>query len=388
MNTAELENDIVERKSSSLYRARLTVNSATGPLIDVDGKRLLSFCSNDYLSYANHPSLKKAFVDAAEKWGVGSGSAHLVTGHSQLHEELEERLAEFTGRQKALLFSSGYMANLALINAFTDKQEQLYQDRLNHASLIDAGNLSPAKMRRYQHNDVTSLKRMLSTQESAKKMIVTDGVFSMDGDVAALDQLAKTALDSKALLAVDDAHGFGVLGDTGAGSVEHFHLNANQVPLLMCTLGKAMGCAGAFIAGDAVYIETLIQKARSYIYTTAQPPAIAAAALAAIELQTLESWRREKVLALAKRFKQGAIQLGLPVADSVTPIQPLIIGSAQAASQWAQALRDKGILVTAIRPPTVPQNSARLRITFSADHTEQQVDQLLSALEMISADKD
>ena len=385
MNIAELENDIAQRKANSLYRARLTVDSPSGPLVNVDGERLLSFCSNDYLGLANHPVLKKAFVDAAEKWGVGSGSAHLVTGHTQLHHELEQRLAEFTGRERALLFSSGYMANLALVNAFTAKQDEIYQDRLNHASLIDAGNLSPSKMRRYQHCDVASLERMLASQQTGEKMILTDTVFSMDGDIAPLDQIAEKAAEHDALFAVDDAHGFGVLGDSGAGSLEHFQLNTDQVPLLMCTLGKAMGCAGAFIAGDEIYIETLIQKARSYIYTTAQPAAIAAAALAAIQLQTQESWRREKVLALAARFKQGAKQLGLPLLDSITPIQPLITGTSEAASKWAQALRKNGILVTAIRPPTVPQNTARLRITFSAEHTEQQVDQLLEALEAISS---
>ncbi len=384
MNTAELENDLARRKADSLYRSRLTVDSAPGTLLEVNGKRLLSFCSNDYLGLANHQQLKKAFVDAAQTWGVGSGSAHLVTGHSRIHHELEERLAEFTGRQRALLFSSGYMANLALINAFLDKNDQLYQDRLNHASLIDAGNLSPAKLRRYQHADISSLERMLDDPVEGKKMIVTDGVFSMDGDIAPLDQLARLSSTNDALLAVDDAHGFGVLGKHGAGSLEYFHLNTKQVPLLMCTLGKAMGAAGAFIAGDEVYIETLIQKARSYIYTTAQPAAVAAAALAAIELQATESWRRDKVLELVAYFKKGAGQLGLALPESNTPIQPLITGNAATAGAWAKALRDRGILVTAIRPPTVPQNTARLRITFSADHTEQQVDQLLDALEVIA----
>lgn len=383
MNTTELENDLARRKADSLYRSRLTLDSAPGTLVEVEGKRLLSFCSNDYLGLANHPVLKKAFVDAVQNWGVGSGSAHLVTGHSRVHHQLEERLAEFTGRQRALLFSSGYMANLALINALMGKNDQLYQDRLNHASLIDAGNLSPAKMRRYQHADVSSLERMLADQNETKKMVVTDGVFSMDGDMAPLDQLARVSAKNNALFAVDDAHGFGVLGNNGAGSLEYFQLNTEQVPLLMCTLGKAIGCAGAFIAGDEVFIENLIQKARSYIYTTAQPAAIAAAVLAAIDLLGTESWRRHKVLELVAHFKKGAKQLGLPLLDSKTPIQPLITGSAETAGAWAKALREQGILVTAIRPPTVPQNTARLRITFSADHTEQQVDQLLDALEII-----
>ena len=376
----DLQQELEQRKTDSLYRSRLVSESPSGPEIIIRGECLLAFNSNDYLGLANHPQLKTAFIKAAEKWGVGSGSAHLVTGHTTAHHQLEEELAAFCGRQRALLFSSGYMANLALVTSFADKGDHVFEDRLNHASLIDAGNLSAAKMHRYQHADMDSLQRMMDKVESGNRMIVTDGVFSMDGDIAPLTELANIASAKGALLAVDDAHGLGVLGNGGAGSVEQAGLDSSQVPLLMGTLGKAMGCAGAFIAGDEVLIETLIQKARSYIYTTAQPAALAAATSAALKLLETESWRREHLAALVERFRKEAVKLGLPLMDSTTAIQPLLAGSSETALAWAQQLRQEGILVTAIRPPTVPRDTARLRITFSAAHTEAQVDQLLHAL--------
>jgi len=376
----QLEQELQQRKNNALYRSRLLTESPSGPEIVVEGERLLAFNSNDYLGLANHPELKKAFISGVEKWGVGSGSAHLVTGHTAAHHQLEEELAAFTGRERSLLFSSGYMANLAMVTALTDKSDHVFEDRLNHASLIDAGNLAAARMLRYQHADTASLQRMLERVEAGKRMIVTDGVFSMDGDVAPLKELSEVAQDNKTLLAVDDAHGFGVLGETGAGSIEQAGLLSHQVPVLMGTLGKAMGCAGAFIAADEVIIETLIQQARSYIYTTAQPAAIATAASAALKLFATEAWRREKLASLVERFKQGASQLGLSLMDSSTAIQPLLAGSSQQAVSWSQQLRQQGILVTAIRPPTVPKNTARLRITLSAAHTEEQVDRLLEAL--------
>ena len=376
----QFEQELQQRKDNALYRCRLLTESPSAPQMVVEGERLLAFNSNDYLGLANHPELKKAFIAGAEKWGVGSGSAHLVTGHTAAHHQLEEELADFTRRERALLFSSGYMANLAMVTALTDKNDHLFEDRLNHASLIDAGNLATARMHRYQHADITSLQRMLEPVEAGNSMILSDGVFSMDGDVAPLKELSEVAQDNYALLAVDDAHGFGVLGETGAGSIEQAGLSSQQVPLLMGTLGKAMGCAGAFIAADEVIIETLIQQARSYIYTTAQPAAIAAATSAALKLLETEAWRRVKLASLVERFKQGASQLGLPLMQSPTAIQPLLAGSTRQAITWAQQLRQQGILVTAIRPPTVPKDTARLRITFSAAHTEEQVDRLLDAL--------
>ena len=379
----QLENQLQQRKQQSLYRSRLIVDSPSAPEIDVEGEHLLAFCSNDYLGLANHPALKKAFVAAAERWGVGSGSAHLVTGHTTAHHQLEEELAAFTGREQALLFSSGYMANLALITTFSDKADHVFEDKLNHASLIDGGSLTAARLHRYLHADVESLQRQLATVTSGEKLIVTDGVFSMDGDIAPLPEIAAVTERDSALLMVDDAHGVGVLGEHGRGSLEHFALTSEQVPLLMGTLGKALGCAGAFIAGDRVFIETLIQKARSYIFTTAQPAAVAAASSAALKLIDTESWRREYLASLVQRFRQGAVQLGLSLLDSQTPIQPLIAGSAEQAVRWAAQLRQHGLLVTAIRPPTVPEGKARLRITFSANHSEQQVDRLLDVLSLL-----
>jgi len=380
MHRQSLESDLQFRQLHALYRSRRVAETPCGTDIEVDGKQLLSFCSNDYLGLANHPALKKAFVRAVEEWGVGSGSAHLVTGHSRAHHELEEALAEFTGRESALLFSSGYMANLALITTFASKDDHVFEDKLNHASLIDAGRLSAARLHRYLHADTASLQRQLQSINNGDCLIATDGVFSMDGDVAPLAALVDLAEQYSAKLMVDDAHGIGVLGQTGAGTLESLGLNARQVPLLMGTLGKAFGTAGAFIAGDKVFIETLIQKARSYIFTTAQPAAIAAATLASLQLVRKEDWRREKLQSLITRFKDGSRQLGLPVPASDTPIQPLLAGKSAQAVGWARQLEQQGILVSAIRPPTVPQDTARLRITFSANHSEKQVDQLLDAL--------
>jgi len=378
-----LEQDLARRQQNSLYRAPRIVSSPSGPEMELDGEQLLTFCSNDYLGLANHPDVKKAFVKAANQWGAGSGSAHLVTGHTQLHQQLEEALAAFTGHQRALLFSSGYMANLALLNGLTEKGDHVFQDKLNHASLIDSGRLMDAKMYRYLHADVSSLGRQLATVGSGQKFVVTDGVFSMDGDIAPLREMAFMAQDDDFVLMVDDAHGLGVLGENGRGSMEHFKLGTKQVPVLMGTLGKALGCAGAFIAADEVVIETLIQRARPYIYTTAQPAAMAAATLKALQLAELESWRREHLQTLIKRFSKGARQLGLPLMHSMTPIQPILAGTAVKALSWAEQLRQRQILVTAIRPPTVPDETARLRITFSAAHSESQVDRLLDALARI-----
>ena len=380
MHRQSLESDLQFRQQNALYRSRRITDTPCGAEIEVDGKQLLAFCSNDYLGLANHPAIKQAFIGAVEKWGVGSGSAHLVTGHTRAHHELEAALAEFTGRESALLFSSGYMANLALITTFVSKGDHLFEDKLNHASLIDAGRLSAARLHRYLHADASSLQRQLQSVSDGECLIATDGVFSMDGDIAPLNALVDLAERYSAKLVVDDAHGIGVLGQTGAGSLESHGISSRQVPLLMGTLGKAFGTAGAFIAGDKIFIETLIQQARSYIFTTAQPAAVAVATLAALHLVRKEDWRREKLQSLITRFKQGAGQLGLPVLPSDTPIQPLLAGQSEHAVNWARQLEDKGILVSAIRPPTVPQDTARLRITLSANHSEKMVDQLLDAL--------
>jgi 8-amino-7-oxononanoate synthase len=365
----------------------------------VDGHRLLAFCSNDYLGLANHPMVVAAMQAGAAQYGAGSGAAHLISGHSAAHQALEEELADFTGRARALLFSTGYMANLGVISALAGRGQQVFEDRRNHASLIDGALLSGARLRRYPHADATALSRMLVPQVRSDgrtgpapcSLVATDGVFSMDGDIAPLRELAALAQAGGALLMVDDAHGLGVLGEGGRGTLELVDLipgqipgqTQAQVPILVGTLGKAFGTFGAFVAGADDLIETLIQRARSYIYTTALPPAVAEATRVSLALARREPWRREHLRDVVTRFRRGACELGLALMPSDTPIQPLVLGSAERALVWSQALEARGILVTAIRPPTVPEGSARLRITFSAAHSEAEVDSLLAALEVL-----
>ncbi len=377
--TAALE----ERRAQSLYRSRRISEGPQGATLNVDGRELVNFCSNDYLSLASHPEVISAFKQGAEKFGVGSGASHLINGHSSAHHALEEELADFVGRPRVLLFSTGYMANLGVLTALAGSGDVVLQDRLNHASLIDAGLLSGARCQRYLHADVESLQKYFSKFEGKydRSLIVTDGVFSMDGDLAPLPELASIAKQQNAWLMVDDAHGLGVMGESGRGTVNHFQLNNEQVPILMGTLGKAFGTFGAFVAGSEALIETLIQQARSYIYTTALPPAVATATSVSLRLLQSENWRREKLNELVKRFRTGASELGLNLMESATPIQPVLLGSVEATLAVSEALYQQGLFIGAIRPPTVPEGGARLRITFSASHTEEQVDQLLSALE-------
>jgi len=303
---AELTSELAKQKQQHLYRSRRVIDSPQDVELQCDGQPLLSFCSNDYLGLANHPTLISALKEGAERYGVGSGASHLVTGHSHAHHALEEALAEFTGQPRALLFSSGYMANLGVIGALTSKQNNIHEDRLNHASLIDAAKLSGATMRRYPHNDIEALNKRLEKTNDNHPFIVTDGVFSMDGDIAHLSQLAIAASKHNAILMIDDAHGLGVIGKHGRGSIEHCGLSSNDTPVLVGTLGKAFGTAGAFVAGSEALIETLIQQARTYIYTTALPPAVAHATLASIELVKTEAWRREQLQTLIKKFRRGA----------------------------------------------------------------------------------
>ena len=381
---AELE----RLRREHLYRRRRVLSGPQGPRPTVDGRRLLAFCSNDYLGLANHPMVVAAMQAGAAQYGAGSGAAHLISGHSAAHQALEEELADFTGRARALLFSTGYMANLGVISALAGRGQQVFEDRRNHASLIDGALLSGARLRRYPHAHVTALSRMLVPQAHSDgrtgpapgSLVATDGVFSMDGDIAPLRELAALAQAGGALLMVDDAHGLGVLGEGGRGTLELADLTQAQVPILVGTLGKAFGTFGAFVAGADDLIETLIQRARSYIYTTALPPAVAEATRASLRLVQAESWRREHLRVLIARFRQGAQELDLPLSPSETPIQPIVVGGNSRALAWSHALEAAGILVTAIRPPTVPQGSARLRVTLSAAHTEADVDTLLNAL--------
>jgi 8-amino-7-oxononanoate synthase len=355
----------------------------------IDGRELINFCSNDYLGLASHPEVVASLKAGADQYGVGSGASHLINGHSRAHHILEEELADFVGRPRAVLFSTGYMANLGVITALCGRGDVVLQDRLNHASLLDAGLLSGARCQRYLHADPGSLDHTLSKlkdrQDESRRMVVTDGVFSMDGDLAPLPELAKVANQHRAWFMVDDAHGLGVLGRGGRGSVDHFQLGLEQVPILMGTLGKAFGTFGAFIAGSEALIETLIQQARSYIYTTALPPAVAVATQTSLRLLQSEGWRREKLVSLINRFRDGASQLGLNLMESTTAIQPIVLGDVETTLAVSGALYDQGIFVSAIRPPTVQEGSARLRITLSAAHQEEQVDQLLSALALIPA---
>ncbi|MEW8034971.1 MAG: 8-amino-7-oxononanoate synthase [Candidatus Thiodiazotropha sp.] len=368
------------RRNQGLYRSRRVVSTPQQAELVVDGKRVIAFCSNDYLGLASHPEVVEALRQGAERYGVGSGAAHLITGHNRAHHRLEEALAEFTARPRALLFSTGYMANLGVISALLKNGDRLFEDRLNHASLVDAGQLTRAKTVRYRHRDPQSLEQQLARSDGGQALIATDGVFSMDGDLAPMPELVALARKHQAWLMVDDAHGLGVLGQEGGGILSHFGLGVDDVEILMGTLGKGFGTYGAFVAGSEGLIETLIQQARSYIYTTAPPAALAEATLVSLRLARQESWRRERLKGLVERFRHAAGQIGLPLMESATPIQPILAGSSEQAVAWSMELEEQGVLVSAIRPPTVAEGSARLRVTFSANHTDRQLERLLDAL--------
>ena len=377
-----LEAELARLTRLQLRRQRRTVEAraADGRLaVLAGGAELVDFSSNDYLGLARHPALVAAMGACAARDGAGSGAAHLVSGHCAEHARLEDELATFTQRERALLFSTGYMANLAVLGALAGRGERLLLDRLSHASLIDGARLAAARLLRYPHGDAAAAAQLLAA-EPAPVLLGTDGVFSMDGDLAPLPQLARAARARDAWLVVDDAHGLGVVGASGRGTLEHFGLTCEDEPVLVGTLGKAFGSFGAFVAGDAALIEFLIQKARPYIYTTALPPPVAAATRRALQLAQTEG-RRERLAALTARFRRHAAALELPLAGcALTPIQPLLCGSAAAALAAQQQLERDGFWVVAIRPPTVPEGSARLRVTLSAAHTEAQVDALVEAL--------
>ncbi len=377
----DLKSDLENKRRAGLYRQRLINSSAQGVRPTIDGQTLLSFCSNDYLGLANHKKIKMAFIRAVETYGVGSGAAHLINGHSRLHHDCEQRLAEFTGRDRALLFSTGYLANLGIASALLGRHDFVYQDKLNHASLIDAAKISGARLVRYRHNDTAQLASLLQeNQAESRKLVMTDGVFSMDGDCADLAEIARISAQHQGWCMVDDAHGFGVLGKTGAGLLEQLELRQQQVPILMATLGKAVGTAGAFVAGSDDLIETLIQQARPYIYTTAAPPAIAAATLCSLDIIERESWRREKLQELIGYFRARMAAIEVELMPSDTAIQPIVIGDNNRVLELGKNLMHEGIHVGAIRPPTVPVGSARLRVTLSAAHEKSDIDQLVNTL--------
>jgi len=386
-----LEPTLEEIEHKHLRRRRATVDAypqkGSHTEVIVDGDRLVDFSSNDYLGLAAHPALATAMMECATRYGAGSGASHLICGHGREHAALEEELAAFIGRPRALLFSTGYMANLGVVTALAGRGESVLLDRLSHASLIDAGLLSGARFRRYPHCDAAAASRLLAEGTPQTTVVATDGVFSMDGDIAPLAALAEAARAHAAWLVVDDAHGIGVLGPKGRGALEIAGLGCEEVPALVGTLGKAFGSFGAFVAGSADLIELLIQRARSYIYTTALPQPVAAATRAALRIAREESWRRERVRSLTTRFRAAARQAGVPLSDSETPIQPIPLGSAEAALAAQHALRAAGFWVVAIRPPTVPAGAERLRITLTAGHQDSQVDGLVDALSRICASR-
>jgi len=379
-----LEPALAELERQHLRRRRVTLAASaekgSRAEVIVDGRRLIDFSSNDYLGLAAHPALAAAMAEAAARCGSGSGASHLVSGHGREHAALEEELAAFTGRPRALLFSTGYMANLGVVTALAQRGESVLLDRLSHASLIDAGLLSGARFRRYPHGDAAAARRLLAESTPPTAVLATDGVFSMDGDIAPLAELADAARAHAAWLIVDDAHGIGVLGANGRGAVELAGLTSEEVPVLIGTLGKAFGSFGAFVAGPEALIELLLQRSRTYIYTTALPQPVAAATRAALKIAQEETWRRERVLALTARFRAAARELAIPLADSATPIQPVLLRGARAALDAQQALLEAGFWVVAIRSPTVPAGEERLRITLTAGHREDQVDALIETL--------
>jgi 8-amino-7-oxononanoate synthase len=362
---------------AGLLRRRFARDGAQGPRIVVEGREYLAFCSNDYLGLANHPRIVEAAVDAALRYGVGQGASHLLSGHSVVHERLESSLAQFLGMSRALLFSSGYQANIGAVTALAGPEDAVFSDALNHASLIDGVRLTRAEVMRYPHADVDSLSRALASSRGKTKLIVTDGVFSMDGDIAPLPGLLELCERHDALLLVDDAHGFGVIGPEGRGSPAHFGLHSSRL-VYVGTLGKAAGVSGAFVAGAPEVVETVLQRARTYVYTTAAPAMLAAAVEVSLELIRKEEWRRERLRKLIGSLKHSLRQIELKSSD--TPIQPLILGSNAKALGASAMLRERGILVPAIRPPTVPEGTARLRISLSAAHGEPDVSRLVAAL--------
>ena len=368
------------RAQDELLRQLRTVDTADGARIGIDGRVLLNFASNDYLGLAQHPAVRAAAADALARWGVGAGAAHLLGGHREPHAALEEKLARWTGRERALLFSTGYMANLGVLGAMLGDGDVCVQDKLNHASLLDGARLAGAELKRYAHADLDAAQRQLRSRPAAPALLASDGVFSMDGDIAPLRELAALCKTQHATLLVDDAHGIGVLGADGAGSLAEANLGQADAPLLMATLGKALGVAGAFVAGSAALIDGLIQFARSYVYTTAMPPALAAAASAAIDVVRFEPARREKLRRLIAHFRHGAAERGIALMQSRSAIQPVPIGANAAALVAARHLDAAGFHVPAIRAPTVPAGTARLRVTLSAAHEEDDVERLLNAL--------
>lgn len=375
----ELAAELADRDVRGLRRVRRVLASPQRARVTVDGHDYVAFCSNDYLGLAADPRLAAAAREGVDRYGVGGGASHLILGHGTAHHELEEALAQFVRLPRALLFSTGYMANMGVVSALTGRGDAVFADKLNHASLNDAALVSRAAFKRYAHNDLDALARLLATTTARRRLVVTDAVFSMDGDIAPVAALLELCERHDAYLFIDDAHGFGVLGEAGRGTLEHFGITSDRI-IYMATLGKAAGVAGAFVAGDETLIETLIQNARTYIYTTATPPLLAHALLASLQIIAQEEWRRERLRALIAQLRDGLAASPWQLMPSETPIQPLLVGGNDAALALSARLTATGLLVPAIRPPTVPQGTARLRISLSADHEAADVARLVAAL--------
>jgi 8-amino-7-oxononanoate synthase len=376
----DLNAEIEQRKEQGLFRKREVLKSAQGPLININGEQFLNFSSNDYLGFANNESLKKCMIESIDEFGIGAGSSQLIVGHSSPHNLLEKRLAKFLNRDAALVFPTGYQANLAVASTLIDSDTVVLQDKLNHASLIDAALLSKGKLVRYRHKDMLHLESLLEKYKHHRLIIMTDGVFSMDGDFALLSELSDLSKQYSATLIVDDAHGIGVLGESGAGLLELIGLKQNQVHILIGTFGKSFGASGAFVSGEKLLVEMFVQKARTYIYTTALLPAIAATMVQAIDMIVEGNSLRKNIYKLIGHYKNRLSEAGLDRTESVSQIQPLIIGEATKAVGVSKVLYDQKIMVSAIRPPTVPKNTSRLRVSICATHTKDQVDRLVNSI--------
>ncbi|MFZ3019096.1 MAG: 8-amino-7-oxononanoate synthase [Gallionella sp.] len=379
MPFTQLQTELDERAAQGLLRQRRTIAGPQSPHVEVDGKLFLSFSSNDYLGLANHPQLIRVLQEGALQHGLGAGAAHLVSGHSAAHHELEQRIAAFVGKPAALLFSTGYMANLGTVQALVGRGDTVFADKLNHASLNDAMLLCRAGAKRYRHVDMAQLAQLLEQTKSGRKLVVTDSVFSMDGDIAPLPELLALCEQHDAWLYVDDAHGFGVLGEQGRGSLSHFGIASPRI-IYMATLGKAAGVFGAVVAAEQAVIDTLVNHANSYVYTTATPPALSVALLESVDLIEQGDGLRDHLHRLIAQLRAGLADLPWQLMPSDTAIQPLLIGDNHKALELSEGLRARGIWVVAIRTPTVPQGTARLRITLSAAHSAADVERLIGAL--------
>jgi 8-amino-7-oxononanoate synthase len=371
---------LAELKEKNLYRIRKEISQRKNINYCYNGKHYLSFCSNDYLGLSHDLRVINAFKHGAERYGVGSTASAMISGYTTAHRELEEQFADYLQRDKAIFFASGYMANLGVMKVFADRHDLIYQDKLNHASLLDAAKLSNAKLKRYKHLDMSHLTSLIENSTAKNKLIAAEGVYSMAGDISPLPELVKIAKNSNALLMIDDAHGIGILGKNGCGTVEHFSLSQHDVPILVCPLGKALGGVGGIVAGNSDLIEQVLQLARTYTYTTNAAPAMACALLASLQIIKTESWRRQKLMENINYFKQGIKQRELPYLNSETAIQSIIIGTEKDTCALSDELLKKEILVYPVRPPTVPRNTSRLRITLSCEHNVRQIDYLLDSL--------